>query len=163
MNVTSWAHMKERLTIEAEKFLKEAYGLDLNIPIEINNRLKSTFGRFRYNGTHRIPLKIEIGKNYIEHQEWKIIKETLIHECIHYALFVLGKPHKDGHPVFEAEIQKHGSHSTGVIRYKGKVVQYGCPSCNAVFNRKKRYPRNGAGYQCSQCKEQIVFLGEACV
>jgi predicted SprT family Zn-dependent metalloprotease len=68
-------------------------------------------------------------------------------------------PHHDGHPVFEAELKKWGSHSTGTVAYHGKVVQYGCPCCKNVMNRKKRIPRNKK-YICVECKEPIVFLGE---
>jgi SprT-like protein len=160
MKVASWSAMRIRLEEEARKFLMEAYGLELTVPVEVNGRLKSTYGRFVYQPRGRQPLRIEMGKNYIEHQEWKTIYETLKHECIHYALFVLGKPHRDGHPVFEAELQKHDSHSTGTVQYRGKVVQYGCPCCNAVFTKKRRYKNNGLGYRCRKCQEQIVFLGE---
>jgi SprT-like protein len=160
MKVANWKAFEKKLENEARKFLMEAYGLELTVPVQVNGRLKSTYGRFVYYRSPKRPKLIEVGKNYIEHQDWKTIKETLIHECIHYALFVLGKPHNDGHPVFEAEIQKHGSHSTGTVAYRGKVVQYGCPKCKSVFSRKRRYPRNGAGYYCKKCKVDIVYLGE---
>ncbi|PEA25899.1 sprT domain-containing protein [Bacillus cereus] len=163
MNIQDWNAMQRKLTSEAKRFLLEAYGIELNIPVLVNGRLKRRYGQFVYNQITQQPLKIEIGKNYITHQDWETIRETLLHECIHYALFTLGKPFDDGEPLFEAELKKHGSHSTGTVKYRGKVVEYGCPRCNAIFRRKKRYPRNGAGYQCSTCKVDIKFLGEKVV
>lgn len=163
MNIQDWNAMQRKLANEARKFIFEAYGIKLDVPVEINARLKSVYGKFKYNRQTGKPVKIEIGKNYIEHQGWETIRETLIHECIHYSLFVLGKPFDDGDDVFEAELRKHGSHSTGTVKYRGKVVEYGCPKCNAIFRKKKRYPRNGAGYQCGTCKVDIKFLGEKIV
>lgn len=162
MRVLDWKAMERKLESDAREFLLEAYGLELKIPVVVNSRLKSTYGRFIHRDIRntRQSLRIEMGKNYIEHQEWQTIYETLKHECIHYALYELGKPYKDGHPLFESELKKHGSHSTGTVAYRGKVVQYGCPCCNKVWSKRKKYPRNGAGYRCPKCKEQIKFLGE---
>jgi SprT-like protein len=53
MKVTSWAVIKHKLFLEAYDFLKEAYGIELNIPIIINGRLKSTYGRFIYRETRK--------------------------------------------------------------------------------------------------------------
>ena len=163
MVITDWKAVERKLTKDAQKFLQEAYGLTLECPVEVNGRLKSKNGRFVYSRRIKRPVKIEISKNYIQYQDWKIVIETLKHECIHYALYMLDKPFHDGHPLFEAEIQKHDSHSTGVIRYKGKVVTYECPSCKHEWRRKKKYPNNGAGYQCAKCKVQIVYTGEKIV
>jgi SprT-like protein len=160
MKVIDWKAVERRLIMEARNFLKNAYNLELNIPVRVNGRLRSTYGRFICHPTGRIPIAIEMSKNYIKHQDWKTVYETLIHECIHYALFVMNKPYNDGHPVFEREIQKHGSHSTGTIEYRGKVQQYGCPSCDKVFNRSRKLAHNGKYHHCSKCNVRIIYLGE---
>ncbi|MFJ8247342.1 SprT-like domain-containing protein [Peribacillus asahii] len=162
MKVNSWLMMGFKLEQEARKFLKEAYNLELEVPVLINGRLKSTYGRFVHNRVQKRPVKIEISKNYIEHQEFETVRETLLHECIHYALYMKGLPYKDGHPVFEAELKKWGSHSTGTVKYHGKVVQYACPSCGYTYNKKKRYPRNRA-YHSGCCNKPIKFIGEKIV
>lgn len=146
----------------ANEFLEKAYGFKLDIPIVINGRLKSVFGRFVYNAQRKEPLRIEMSKNYVTHQKATTVEETLIHELIHYALFVQNLPFNDGHPYFEAELKKWGSHSSGTVKYKGKTVVYGCPSCNAKFRKKKRYPKNRR-YVSSCCNKAIVFLGEEVV
>ena len=162
MKTFDWKAVERKLNNMAKKFVKEAYGIELVIPVRVNGRLKSAHGMFRYyaNTKKKHPLFIDISKTYIEYQDWKLVESTLKHECIHYALYMLGKPFKDGHPVFEGEIVKHGSHSTQTVPYRGKVVVYGCPKCKQEWQKKRKYPNNGKGYRCPECKEQIVFLGE---
>ncbi|MEX3625076.1 SprT-like domain-containing protein [Viridibacillus arvi] len=162
MKFTSWEDVQKTLEVEATEFLDRAYGIELDIPIVINSRLKSTYGCFKFKPKTREPLRIEIGKNYIENQKWETVIETLIHECIHYALYVQNLPYRDGHPLFEAELKKHGSHSTGTVKYHGKVVQYDCPSCGKVYQKKKRYPRNQT-YKSGCCRQPIRFIGEKIV
>lgn len=162
MRITSLATIKREFEIKASEFLEKAYGLKLEIPIVINSRLKSTYGRFIYNGQTKEPLRIEMSKNYIEHQNSETVLETLIHECIHYGLFVQNLPHRDGHPYFEAELKKWGSHPSGTVSYRGKVVQYICPCCKKTFNRKRKLARNRI-YRGTCCGEIIEYLGEKVV
>lgn len=160
MLANDWKAIESKLTKEAKKFLQDAYGLSLECPVLVNGRLKRSNGRFVYQPSTKRPMKIEIAKDYIQYHDWGLVIETLKHECIHYALFMLGKPFKDGHPLFESEIEKHGSHSTGVVKFKGKVVVYACPSCKYEWKRKRKYPRNGEGYICKNCDMQIQYMGE---
>lgn len=162
MEYTSIFDVQKKIELHAKEFLQQAYGLELLIPVKINSRLKSSYGRFTYERINRTPVHIEIGKNYIDHQDWDTILSTLIHECIHYALFIQNLPFNDGHPVFEAELKKWGSHSTGTVKYKGRVVEYGCSCCNAVYSKKKKYPA-GKRYLSGCCRKPIVFLGEKVV
>lgn len=143
----------------ASRFLKEAYNMELEIPIVINGRLKSSFGRFIWRKSDKKPLRLEFSKNYIMHHEPIKILGTIKHECIHYALFVKGLPFRDGDDYFEKELIKHGSHSTGTSEYKGKVVVYGCPDCETTYNRRRKYPKNKR-YLSHCCKSVIVYLGE---
>lgn len=165
MKVTDWNTMKLVLEKNAREFLMDAYGLELKIPVLINSRLKSKNGVFWHRTNRKESLRIEISKTYIEHQEWKTVLSTLKHECIHYALYEMDKPYEDGTPTFEAEIVKHGSHSTGTVAYKGKVVQYACTAdgCKTVYQKKKRYPRDGKGYRSGCCKAPIKNVGETIV
>lgn len=162
MQITTWSNVQKTLEVHARAFLLEAYGLELEVPLVINSRLKSTFGRFVYNGTTRTPLRVEISKNYIEYQEQVTVLETLRHELIHYALFVQNLPHRDGDAVFEAELKKWGSHSTGTVKYRGKIVQYACTGCGHTFNRKKRYSSKKR-YISGCCEKPIEFKGEKVV
>ena len=163
MKISDWNMMQRKLYNEAKKFLMEAYGIELRIPVKINGRMKSKHGVFKHMCSYKKSVSIEIGKVYIENNSWETIYSTLKHECIHHALYELDKPFKDGHPYFEAELVKHGSHSTGTVPYRGKVVVYACSGCGREIKRKKRYPRNGAGYTAMCCKAPIKFVGERIV
>lgn len=164
MKVVDWKAIERKLRLEARIFLKEAYNFELAIPIQVNGRIKSTYGRFMHKATIKQSLRIEMSKNYIEHQEWNTIRETLIHECIHYALYERDLPYKDGEFYFENELRKHGSHSTGMVKYKGKVIEYACTGegCGEVFHVKKRYPKNKT-YITRCCNAPIKFTGEKMV
>lgn len=160
VNAMYWKEMENKLTAEAESFLQEAYGMKLKIPVVVNGRLKSTHGRFLHRRNRKESVRIEIGKNYIENHPWEVVERTLIHECIHYALYELGQPYRDGDLYFEKELRKHGSHSTNTIPYKGKVEQYRCPTCGIVINRKKKYPNMAKGYTHRGCGVQIEYMGQ---
>lgn len=163
MKVNDWMVMQKKLENYARGFLMQAYGMELRIPVQVNGRLKSKNGVFWHTSTRKESLRIEISKNYIEHQEWETVLSTVRHECIHYALYELDRNYKDGQADFENELVKHKSHSTKTIAYKGKVESYGCPCCSRVWNKKRKYPRNGVGYKCPKCKEQIKYLGQKVV
>lgn len=157
MIVDSWNDIQKKLEQVARKFLKEEYDIDLDIPIVLNGRLKRIYGRYVYHNSVRKGIKIEMGKNYILNQSWENIRQTLIHECIHYALHILGKPFRDGQECFENELKKHGSHSTGTVSYRGKEYIYGCPSCGKTVRRVKRYPKNKM-LVCHYCRVSIRLL-----
>jgi len=162
MKVVSWQEIEKKLNEEAKKFLMEAYGMKLEIPVIANGRLKAAHGKFWYNKREKQSARIEISKMYIEHQPWEMVYSTLKHECIHHALFELNKPFKDGDTYFENELKKHGSHSTGTVAYKGRVVVYACTNdgCDTTYERKRRLNHNGKGYTSGCCKASLKCLGE---
>lgn len=82
---------------EARRFLSENYNMDLRIPIRRNNRIKRTLGQFiRMDDKSDC---IEISGILLDYGGKTAVFDTLRHELIHYALFELGKPHRDGDPV----------------------------------------------------------------
>ena len=144
----------------AKNFLKQAYNLDLVVPIEVNSRLKTTLGRFRYTRTTKKPVKLEFSKNYIVNGKLEDIQGTIKHECIHYALFMLGKPFNDGQPLFESELVKHGSHSTRTVRLaiERNINLYKC-KCG-THTTKRALRNNGRFHTCTKCKQNLVYLGK---
>lgn len=121
----------------SKKFLKEAYGLELTIPIVINGRLSSCEGYFAYNrrNNKRTPLRIEFSERYLalsmldaEDGILSVI-QLVKHELIHYACFMLNKPFSDGDEYFENELLKHGSSASGTTR-KSLVK-----ACNSISYR----------------------------
>jgi SprT-like protein len=96
-----------------EYFVKNAYGVKLDVPVKINNRLKRTLGRFieKRGEAYKIEFSGILLTNGTEDQIMSVLK----HECIHYALFKLGRKHRDGQEDFENELIKYNSHSTNTL------------------------------------------------
>lgn len=163
MIVSDWKAMERKIENATRDFLMTAYGLELDIPVKINSRMKSSLGRFRH-ALYPEPraTMIEISKNYIAHYDWDTIYKTIKHEAIHYACYTLGKPYKDGQDYFENELKKWDSKSTGSTSYKGRVVQYACSAekCETVYTKKRKYKNNGASYISGCCKAPIKYVGE---
>ena len=144
----------------ARKFLMEAYGMKLNIPININGRLKRVLGRYVHRTVDGEPLRMEFSKNYLIRGNLDDIKGTIKHECIHYALHQQGKPYKDGTALFESELIKHGSHSTGTLRIKVER-NYNLYKCECTVHKKARaLHSNGMFHRCGSCKANLTFIGK---
>ncbi|HFK1435109.1 TPA: SprT-like domain-containing protein [Bacillus cereus] len=158
-----WSDIKFKLEMTAIKFLKENYNMKLGIPIILNGKLKRTFGRFRHapHNQKRFSHSIELSRTFIEHQPWENVLSTLKHELIHYALYELGEPYRDGEKLFESELAKHGSHSSGTVRFRGEVNVYKCiGGCGTEYRRVKKYPNNAEGYECGVCGSAIYYDGK---
>lgn len=145
----------KKLTVFAEEFLLRNYQLTLTIPIEINGRLKRRMGRFHYTRDGK-PLKIDLSKNLVEYNEFNIVKNVLVHELIHYALFVQNKPYTDGHPVFEQELKQHASSSTGTIKMAQNHYIYHC-GCQETHRLQIK---TGNKYLCTICGKRLVYSHE---
>lgn len=146
----------EELTKLANDFLLKEYHLDLKIPIEISSRMKKSLGAFVIR--NNVAYKIKISKNLINYYNQEIIVDVLYHECIHYALFTLKRPYKDGEAYFKNELKRLGVSESHTYVYKGIVHYYQCPNCNIIFERKmKGYERR---YYCAVCNGKFKYLGE---
>lgn len=157
-----------QLKMYANKFLKDNYGMELTVPLELNSRLKTTCGRFisrRYYNGHKEPKIVELNKTFVEHNEPTIVLDVLRHELVHYALFMLDKPHKDGHPVFENELKRLGIVSQGTIdQYKiaSKMQIYACDDCNHEYKVPRRLRDNGRYHKCN-CGGNLIDKGRQLV
>lgn len=138
----------------ANKFLMENYHMYLDVPLRLNGRMKTTFGWFRHqrNGA---PLSVELNKYFVENNEATVVIDVLKHELCHYALFMQGRPYKDGQSEFENELKRLNIISQSTIdKYKiatqpRKIQVYQCSKCSAKFNRQRALPNNGRGHRCS--------------
>lgn len=142
----------------AQDFLdKEFNGIKLDIPIELNGRLKVTMGRFHsLNGE---PIKIDISKMLVEHNGLKEILDVLHHELVHYVLCKTGQPYDDADKEFidicnRLDISQNGQ-VDGHIHYKLKYKVYTC-SCNKRFKSLRKLDR----YRCSKCKGDLIYVKE---
>lgn len=147
----------------ADEFLTKHYGMTLDIPIVRNNRLKVHMGRFigwRCEDDEELSYTIEIAGFMFEYATDAVIVDTLLHECIHYALCSRGEPYYDGHPHFEAELARHGVGSTET-NFVGKFYEFECGSCGETVRSKRKaiadYPEE---YSSNCCRADIRYVGE---
>lgn len=156
METIKSTEIRVKMLAYAENFLAKNFNLSLTIPIEINNRLRSNGGVFKYADNGRgcfTPLKIEIAKFIIESGTYTEIIETLEHELVHYALCTLKKPHKDSDSLFKTTCKNLNiplSHK--VIK---NLYQYECVDCHKVHKMTRIIPKNQYAV-CSECHSKIV-------
>lgn len=154
----------------AEKFLKDNYNMKLLVPLKINGRLRTTCGRFVYtkyvnSNKPSVPKSVEINKYFLENNEPAVVLDVLRHELVHYALFMQGKPHKDGHPVFENELKRLGIVSQDTIdKYsiKSKPVKiriYECVNCGHKYKRQRALAYGGKYHRCGYCEGKLIDKG----
>lgn len=142
-----------QLTLIAGDFLLKEYGLALTIPIQRNNRLKRALGAFVYNKDRDTgectPLYIELAGDLFVYADESVLIDTLKHECVHYAFFTLGRPHRDGQPEFESELKRLGIGATNAINV-GVVYESDCSKCGNkdVDWRKAKYPMHQYRSNC---------------
>lgn len=92
---------------KCEEFLKEEYGLHLDVPIIINKKLKNTYGRVNYfiNCKEEVIVKsIEFHEGILKTNRYDEINNLIKHECIHYALIKNKKGFKDRDNDFKEEL-----------------------------------------------------------
>ena len=154
MNKFTRRTMVKRFEEFGREFLKENYGIELGIPIKINARLSRALGRFVHEADGN-SLEIDLSKSLIEYNEPEFVEDVLKHELIHYALYELGKPYRDGDSYFETEIKKHGATSNRVHieNYARKTYIYNC-GCGMVFKRERK---DGHNYMCGRCNGSLKF------
>ena len=150
---------EEELTQFAERFLQENYGIQLNIPIKRNNRLRTTLGRYVISH-HQEPLRIEIAGNTLTYGTKEAIIGILKHECIHFALHMKGVAYKDGQYPFETELKKHGAPSTKT-QMIGKYYLFRCVKCKMEGKSKyKQLFQHPKKYRTSCCHAPLTIIGE---
>ena len=149
----------EELTEIATDFLRGNYGMELEIPIVRNNRLRTKMGIF-YENRDGTSHSIEIAGYMFKYATREVLIDTLLHECIHYALFERGESYEDGHPYFEAELRRFGASSTGTnivgLYFEGK-----CRGCGAAtYGRNKRIAEPNRKFTSTCCGTSVDYVGE---
>lgn len=168
----------DSLINESKYFLKKNFKIDLDIPIEINGRLRTSHGRFIYrpvkeNGkTKYIPVRLEMSKTHLVASliagDWEATLDTLRHELVHYALCKLELPFDDGDEYFERKLKElnvtaSGATSKSKIQSAREMVYYTqgriytCRKCQkeTTFNRA---PKKNCRALCTKCKSYSDFL-----
>ncbi len=148
------------LNVTANQFLSN-YGLNLKIPIVINHRLRRALGMFVYNRKLKVPLQIELSKMMLEIGDIEVIKDTLHHECLHYALFIQNKPHDDEDEYFIKEAKRLNVGLTDEV-FVGYKYVCKCSTCENEFITEIKNHINkkliGSKYRTSCCKSDYQHL-----
>lgn len=160
----------------AKKFLKEHYGLDMDINIVENKRLKRSYGRFviRINRrTNNETLKIDLCPITVKYATIDTLTDTVKHECIHYALYKLCRGYKDGCEDFENELKKHlvtsnyNKNNNNIKEVKYKAI-FKCKKCSKLLgtdllNVTNKVMKERVSVCCKsdiEFVERYVFNGE---
>ena len=81
-----------------------------NIPIKINNRLKTTVARYRYWTKDRRPEDFQFGKTIMNVEDKKALRDVAVHEYAHYIINSVRKSDNAGHtPEFRELVRELGS------------------------------------------------------
>lgn len=143
----------------AMDFVSTRYGIEQMVSIEISSRMKSKLGAFVTREGEAY--KIQLSKNLIDYYNDATIVDVLYHECVHYALFTLKLPYRDGNEHFEKELKRLNVSSSRTYPYKGIVHHYECPNCRIPFKKKiKGYEKR---YNCGRCRGKFKYFGEGIV
>lgn len=155
------------MTTYANNWLKENYNMSLQIPIEINNRLRTSLGRFHSIniGGHHKPIKIDMNGKFIKHNTREEILLTLKHELVHYALCVMGLDYHDGDYMFENELNKHSLpsnfHNENVQRHvKMPHHVYTCDSCGCDVKSRQKINTKRYNYTHKHCGGTLTYKGQ---
>lgn len=155
----------QQLSEIASEFLHQEYGLELDIPVVRNNRLRSTLGAFvrvKNDDTGEYePDIIELSGKLIDYAADSVIIDVLKHECIHYALHAKGKRFRDGESDFENELKRLGVRSNyGNNYFVGITHEYKCTSCGKEMSitTKRAHKAGCFRYSSRCCGAKLLYL-----
>lgn len=157
----------------ANKFLQDNYSMELEAPLRLNGRMKTTCGWFKhtkYGDGRDIPKCVELNRFFVENNEPTVVLDVLRHELVHYALFMQRKPYKDGHFMFENELKRLGIVSQKTInkytiesKPKNMYI-YKCSCCGHEYKRHRALPNGGRGCTCGRpCNGSLIDMGRKLV
>lgn len=139
----------------SREFLDKEFGIKLDIPIFINNRMKTVFGYFRVR--KGVAWQIDISKEFIDTHPREHIIDVLKHELVHYACFEMKKPWGDKDKYFKDTLDRLGVCRTRTYTTLGKFHKYMCNECATSFYRKRRLAK-GSRCRCSNY-DNLHYIG----
>lgn len=148
------------LKTHAAEFLERNFDMPLGVPLRISRRMKSRLGAFQIKHIRGGDVKTEIvmSHEFIEHNNEETILDVLYHECVHYALYIQGKPYRDSDALFISTLERLGISRTRTYAYKGRSHVYECRRCRYQFSKNvKGYEKR---YICRKCRGKFSYVGE---
>lgn len=120
--------------------------------VSYNNRLKKVVGRcFVESG------RIELATVYAKYSDDEEVKDTILHELVHYHLYREGYEHEHHGANFKALAKK-----VGASRYAKAVpikyynhVEVTCEDCGHTFSQYKAFDTNR--YVCGRCSGKLHY------
>lgn len=155
--------MENYLKEKANKFLNKYFNTNLDIPIIINDRLRSSYGDFRCDHNNK-PLKITINGDYFNYKQDDVssLLDTLYHECVHYVLLKYNVRNDDGDLVFDTILNRLGiaTNFTGVATLNSLYNLYGCECRDLLYvlNGTKKPRESYPWVKCENCQGAICFV-----
>jgi len=127
--------MKSWLKMKMGEMVDEYWGMNCQIPIEINAKMKKTLGMYIYEEEKGIviPRSIHLSKEMIDNAEKTVIEHILKHEICHYILSLKNIPFMDGQKEFENELKRIGAPSTRTITIEYRIL---CECCERTYRCK---------------------------
>jgi len=152
----------EQLTNIAKQFTLNEYNIELDIPIVINNRLKSTLGRYKFTKKGN-PIQIDISGKLLSLANRQVAIGVVKHEAVHFALGKLGKPNRDGDPYFEKELIRLGIPSSRnrdrAVKFVGEKYVFECKKCKRnISTTVKKVMRENELYLSSCCHSRLQYV-----
>lgn len=134
----------------AKRFLKDNFGLQLQIPIYINYNLETAMGRFAANSFDNSAVFIDLAGFLMEYGTDAQIEMTLKHELVHYAMGELQLPNGDGDTCFEYTLNTLNIGSTGSdhVKRPRNYYVYECEGPHIHLPGVVKYPDDT---RCSGC------------
>ena len=129
--------LMHKLIIDGNNWLKDNFGMTIQVPVKANGRLSRTLGRYihSYDGT---PVSIELSKNLLN-AGYEQAFATLKHELVHYALHVSNKPYRDNDRYFIQTCNDLGVHLSGTQSVPMKRHIYNCSTCGVTTTMRRKY------------------------
>lgn len=124
---------------EANRFLREHYGMKLRIPIIIVDELEKYYAEAAYIHQHKKGVAIAFAPSTIMFASEEAAIGALRHELVHYALHMSGKEYGDGSLTFENELVRLGVPSTMSSRV-GLYFEYKCENCGTIDEAPQYFP-----------------------
>lgn len=151
------------LNEKARFYCKKIWGLNFNISVKVNYRLRNTIGCFVSIAGE--PSHIEIASHLLK-GDYKetTVDSLLIHELTHWACDKMGKLNADNSSDFVEEVKKIGCCGSKEIKSAGKYYYCKCTNCGKIMLYRKtkksalRYHKNPK-ITSKCCKSQLRFAG----
>lgn len=146
----------------AQQFIKNEYNMELDIPIKINGRFKTTLGSYRETYAGK-PVQIDIAKRLLQYADERVTAGVIKHELVHFALKKLNKPYKDGDEYFERELERlklpSSVNKERSIQYVGEKYVFKCKKCDKqLLSSIKKVRNETKSFISPCCKSSIRYV-----